>query len=213
MYLHKGEPPEVQAAYISIAEFFDTYALAVALHRLRYVLTVADSYKHWPGTPSDVLYFCKKLETLVGAAITISKYGRKREAALTPLAANEAPNLADEKTYCGWHYRWQSWYYVPRHITKKEWANPYRVFKAVTRLHRHKGWKVLLKEMQWHALSTSAYSEGDGSLSALQLYFLLAKLIEAAHLVDVRAVNEIGGEPRPKWKGSPTKQLPENDAV
>lgn len=43
----------------------------------------------------------------------------------------------------------------------------------------------------------------DIDLDALRLYLLLSKLIEAAHLIEVRAINEIGGEPRHKWKGLP----------
>ena len=43
----------------------------------------------------------------------------------------------------------------------------------------------------------------DIDLDALRLYLLLSKLIEAAHLIEVRAINEIGGEPRQKWRGQP----------
>lgn len=78
--------PNVQYAYITIAEFFGTYALADAHRYLEKMLKTAGSFHYWHGNPSNVLFFFEKLEGLVRAALTIHREESQREAAVVPLA-------------------------------------------------------------------------------------------------------------------------------
>jgi hypothetical protein len=195
------ESPEVQHAYIAIAEFFDAYSLSAARYYTQRVITAAGSYHSWKGDPSDVLFFIEKMEALVSAALTLRSEEAERQAALVTLAAGEAPLLTAYTQYCGRHYKSDPWYFFPRSLTRKEWANPYRVFAKLAARGGRKKWRFRLRELQFFALSISSINESDEvDLNTLQLYLLLTKLIDAAHLIDVRAITEIGGERRLKWK-------------
>ena len=137
------------------------------------------------------------------AALTIHRTEKKRPAALVTLAPNEQPSLTAYGQYCGWHYQSDPWFFFPRSLSRREYADPYGVFKQVATRGGRKRWRFRLQELQFHALSTASVNENeDVDLDALRLYLLLSKLIEAAHLIEVRAIGEIGGEPRHKWNGS-----------
>lgn len=202
MILDNAESPEVQHAYIAIAEYFDAFSLAAALRYLKKIVKTAGSFHYWRDNPASVLFFFEKLEPLVGAALTIHRTEGERAAALLTLAPDEMPSLTAYEQYCGWHYQSDPWYFFPRSLSRSEYADPYRVFKQVAAKGGRKQWRFRLQELQFHTLSTSSVNDNeDTDLDALRLYLLLSKLIEAAHLIEVRAINEIGGEPRHKWKG------------
>lgn len=204
MYLHTGESPKVQHAYITIAEFFGTYSLVDARRYLEKMLKTAASFHYWRDNPSNVLFLFEKLEGLTMAALTIHREGSERQDAVISLAQDEVPTLTAYRQYCGWHHKSDPWYFFPRSLSPKEYANPYSVFKQVAAKGGRKQWRFVLRELQFYTLSTSSLNESeDVALDALRLYLLFSKLLEAAHLVDVRAINEIGGEQRPKWKGLP----------
>lgn len=197
------EPPELQTAYIHIAEFFDTYALADALAYTKRVLRVAGNAGYWKSNPSNPLFFLEKMETLVMAVLTIHRSGEHRPAAVVALAEDESPSVTAYEQYCGWHHKRSPWWFFPRHLSPKQYADPYRVFALAARWGSRKAWKGVLRTLEYHALSTSPLSEFDEGYDTLELYLLLCKLVEAAHLIEVGAINEIGGEPRNKWKGLP----------
>lgn len=194
MPLYAAENPDVQYAYLTIAGFFDAYALARALAYTRQTLKTADSDRYWKGDPSAVLYFFEKLQDLVMAALTLQREEAVRPAALVALAEGEAPSLIAYHQYCGRRHQSDPWYFFPRSLGRADYANPYRVFARLAAWGGRKRWKTRLRDLRFFALSTSSLSEnGDAELNTLQLYFLLTKLVEAAHLINVRAVNETRG--------------------
>lgn len=204
MNVYSGESPEVQHAYITIAEFFGTYSLADARRYITKMLKTAGSFHFWRDNPSNVLFFFEKLEELVLATLVIHREGSERQDGVITLAQDEMPSLTAYQQYCGWHHKSDPWYFFPRSLNRKEYANPYIVFKQIAANGNRKKWRFVLREVQFYTLSTSSVNESeDIEFDALRLYRLFTKLVEAAHLIDVRAINEVGGEPRPKWKGLP----------
>lgn len=204
MYTYGAESPDVQYAYITIAEFFSCYAADDARQYTQRLLKKAGSHRPWRGEPANVLYFLERLEGLVMAALTLLRKEGRREAAVVLFEKDEAPSLTAYGEYCGWHHKSAPWYFFPRHLTRGEYANPYRVFKQLAAKGGRKKWKYRLRELRFFTLSNSSLHEsGDLNITTLELYLLLTKLIEAAHLIDVRAINEMAGEPRPKWAGLP----------
>lgn len=203
------ESPEVQNAYIVLAEFFGTYALSTALRYLRKVLRAAAHPGYWKGNPANVLFFYEKLQGLLLAALTIHQSGLQRAAAFVPMPGKEAPDIGQYEQYCGWHYLRAPWYFVPRHLSIKEYGNPYLVFGKLALKGGKKRWKSCIEELRYYSLGNSHIEEWGGGLNTLELYLLLSKLLEAAHLIEVRAITDIAGEPLPKWKGLPTS--PQNE--
>lgn len=197
-----------ELAYAIIAEFFNTYSLSLSLAYLRKVLRAANSHQHWQGNGANVLFFYERLQALVIAALTIHYGGGRREAAIIPLAKGQAPDIGKHEDYCGWHRLRAPWYFVPRHLSRKEYSNPYLVFKKLAGKGSKKQWKWRLQELCHYTLGTSQIGGWNEDLDSLQLYLLLAKVLEAAHLIEVRAIIEIAGELVPKW----TNPLSSNEA-
>ena len=57
----------------------------------------------------------------------------------------------------------------------------------------------MIRDLAYHALSDVPLNEFDDSKSTLLTYIHLNKLIEAAHLIDIRIQPETP-KPRRKWK-------------
>ena len=72
----------------------------------------------------------------------------------------------------------------------KEFCNTYRVFKKFFKYQPLEKWLRDWEEMVDCALSK--YS-GGMEIDMIATYTHLAKLVEAAHLINVREVNHIGG--------------------
>lgn len=101
IHLYPGESPEVQHAYITIAELFGSYSLSIARQNLEKLLKRAGSYHYWRGDPSNVLFFFEKLEGLVLAAPAIHQEEGQRKEAVIVFAQNEVPALTACQQYCG----------------------------------------------------------------------------------------------------------------
>ena len=90
--------------------------------------------------------------------------------------------------YCG-AVRKQSytaWDYFPRHLSRKEFADPYRVFNKLCRYKRLSEWRNTLQYFFSGAVAGGpvyTYFEDENIYLTCKL---LLKLVEAAHLVKVR---------------------------
>jgi hypothetical protein len=82
------------------------------------------------------------------------------------------------------------WSDLPRCLSKKEFGDPYRAFRQFFAFLPLQQWI-----QHWEKLVGSAMSRSRGghSINIMAAYFLLVKLLEAVHLVDVREVNHVGG--------------------
>ena len=66
-------------------------------------------------------------------------------------------------------------------------------------------WETTLKNLLQHALSPVSIYEFDDTISLVDISLMLHKLIEATHLIEVRAIVKDENGPRPKWSNN--KQL------
>lgn len=67
-----------------------------------------------------------------------------------------------------------------------------RVFKRFFRFQEITNWKEQLQLLMDYSLRSMNLLELE-DIRPLSLYFQLTKLVEAAHLIDVREVNHVGG--------------------
>jgi hypothetical protein len=81
------------------------------------------------------------------------------------------------------HTQWETF---PRYLTKKEFLDPYLVFRRFFRYKSRKGWHNALKEIIFYALSPHSCSDDLIDLDLLKISRHLLKLVEAAHLVLLR---------------------------
>lgn len=195
----KQQCQETIQAYNSISEFFDAWSLPVANHYLFIILKASTAAKATKSNPSTVLYFFKTLDNLITAALRIQEKGEHREQAIVQLNEDELPDLSNYSQYFGWYLPSHAWQFIPRALEVKEYANPYLVFKKLSRYAGEEKWKFILSELQDFTFYKASFAECGEEFNILTLYRLLQKLIEAAHLVEVRAITEASGRKRPKW--------------
>ncbi len=185
-------------AYKIISDFFSTYSLPSAIEALSSSLKAANKEKIWKGRcPANLIYFYERLEGLLSAAYNLlDDFERREEAKLADINEN-IWLLTEYKIYCGWHTGDTPWYFFPRHLTQKEFIDPWKALKKITRYQTLEQWKLGFKDILQDALCTHSANEDTG---ILETWLLLHKLLEATHLIEVRVIIEDERGPRPKWK-------------
>jgi hypothetical protein len=71
--------------------------------------------------------------------------------------------------------------------------DPYLAFKRFFKYLTLPQWKGELHDLMEFALGKTSFSEACVDFDTLTIYFHLTKLVEAAHLIDVREITHIGG--------------------
>ena len=174
--------------YEVIAEFFSDADIATHRRILRNALLAANSEKIYDkDSPSDLLLEFKFLESAVNADYLINQEGK-----VSPIKI-EKKDVFNPNLYCSWHKDLTEWDFFPRVLSLKEYFNPYLVFKRFFKYKALPEWKQDLQEILDYALARSCLLESGINIDILSVYFFLSKLIEAAHLIDVRETNHIGG--------------------
>lgn len=174
--------------YQVIAEFFTAADIASYRKCIRDVLKAACSNHIWKKeNPGELLYEFQKLESIINAAYLLNKEKKK-----SPLNIRK-DNLFNPNLYCGWQGNSTEWDFFPRLLSFKEYSNPYLTFKRFFKYLPLSDWKQELKDLMEYALVQTSFSEAGIEKDILSMYFHLTKLVEAAHLIDVREINHIGG--------------------
>lgn len=168
--------------------FFSGYALPQALGRLSGCIKAADSPKIWKGhSPADLLWFMDKFQELIDLVFYVTEEEDYHSGAILNDKTNGIVwQLNSYETYCGWHADSNPWDFFPRHLSRKEFINPYLALRKLTRFYSKEEWETCLKDILQHALSPHHFYELDDSVSLLRIYLLLHKMLEACHLIDVR---------------------------
>jgi hypothetical protein len=194
------ETKEVYDAYAAIARFFDGYGLdysrKMIFKTLRDAL-VAEPTKLHPGR---LVEFLRALGKLVDSALCIHTNSSFRPAGKVILEENQFPALEVYKDYFGWEGRATMWRFIPRALSGKEYADPYKVFGKISRLGDSSRWGGIFDDLTDYCFFPQSFSEFNEEVNVLVLYRLLDKLVEAAHLVNVRAIDEVYGRKTPKWR-------------
>ncbi|RFM26995.1 hypothetical protein [Deminuibacter soli] len=179
---------EITDPYQIIANYFDFATVADYRHQVLQMIKKAYTKGIWQKRcPANVLFSFEQLEGLINAAYLIDKENKNGQLKIQRSEAFN-PNL-----FRGWIGRLSDWDYFPRSLSFKEYTNPYLVFKRFFKYRELGDWKKALKPLQEYVLSPDPVFECMESADSLQIYRYLLKLIEAAHLIDVREINHVGG--------------------
>ncbi len=180
-------PDGITDPYQVIAEFFSAQSLYNTRKHLFRIVDTAYSYKSWKGeNPEEVLYDMDKLESLFNAAWMINK-----ERKTTPITFNRSDDLNPNLFYHD-NGSYNAWDQIPRSLSYKEYQDPYRAFRTIFKRRKLDKWLHELREITRMALSKDYYAEFSASPSHFLLHHLY-KLVEAAHLINIREINHVGG--------------------
>lgn len=170
-----------------IAEFFSVFSLTGIRQTIKGLLLSAYRKKIYnKRAPCDVLFDMKVLESLIRAAHLLTEKKRK-----TPIKVNDS-DLLDKKFYCGRHAFSTEWDFLPRTLSVNEYKNPYLAFKRFFKYQDLPQWKKDLEDILHTSLSRSK-EVSEMNVELLPVYFHLTKLVEAAHLIDIREITHIHG--------------------
>lgn len=98
--------------------------------------------------------------------------------------------LFSKKYYRSHYITADAWLEFPRHLSKEAYCNPYRVFQQFFSYQPVSNWVQC-----WQQVVEGAFCCDDAfaPVAPLKIFRRLVKLVEAAHLVDVREVTHVGG--------------------
>lgn len=189
--------------YHTIDNFFDTYDLPAAQKMLSRCIKAACSDKVWNYLPANVLFFTEQLSMIIKAAIKImQEYNFKKEIEIEAETNSNLWMLNQYNTYCGWCKHRTPWDYFPRHLSKKEFLDPYLALEKFTNYHGPRQWKKIIANIRYYALSHESIFEIVDKPNFIDTWLHLHKLLEATHLIEVRQ-SDPQPKPRPKWQPPP----------
>lgn len=191
--------------YQKIDNFYDIYDLPAARKMLTRCIKTACSDKAWEQVPANVLFFTEQLTILSKAAIQIiQNYSFIKEVEIEPVPGSNVWMLDQYALYCGWCKYRTPWDYFPRHLSKKEFLDPYAALQKFTAYHNSGQWKKVIANIRYYALSHESVFEVVNKASFISTWHQLHKLLEATHLIEVRQSTQLP-QPRRKWQPPDTK--------
>ncbi|MGN6437600.1 MAG: hypothetical protein ACTHMM_13755 [Agriterribacter sp.] len=177
---------KIKNPYEIISDFFCAADLAAHRKYIKQLLQAAQSNKSWnKGAAGDFLNRFRLLESVINAAYLINQVKKK---SLTSLGNDDPFN----KRYFS-NGNGTDWDCFPRSLSMKEYIDPYLVFKRFFKYLELSGWKEELKYLLDYALLNMSLSEAGVDIDILAVYIHLTKLTEAAHLISVREITNLGG--------------------
>ncbi|MBO9618540.1 MAG: hypothetical protein J7539_05830 [Niabella sp.] len=167
-------------AYADINSFRNT---------IRQVLLAAGSNKVYnKEEPAYMLGIFKAITSAMLAAHELQKQKQCSSLKITPAQYMDKRLYARPGVVCA------EWEWLPHALTAKEYENPYTVFKHFFKYKDMATWRKDINQILDYALSRDT---ADCVPDLLPLYLHLPKLMEAAHLIDVREVLHVGGVLKP----------------
>jgi hypothetical protein len=178
----------IKDPYQVIAKFFTCATINSYRKTIKDVLiSISKDKLYRKDSPGDLLLEFKMIESVINAAYLMNHEKKKSPIDISPT------DVFNKNLYCGRHTYLTEWDYFPRSLSMKEFIDPYSVFKKFFRYQKLEGWKKDMQEILEYALADISFFEGGLTFDVLSIYFHLTKLLEAAHLIDVREVNHVGG--------------------
>ena len=174
--------------YQVIAHFFaeaHVYHFRRLIKKLVCHASGAGVYKEYP--PGDVLIYSKIIRSLIKVAHALRHI---KHSAVTI----KKEDFFNKKSYCSHYVSADAWKEFPRCLSEKEYSDPYRAFQRFFSYRSLGNWLQCWEQVVENALN----SDTTAITAPLTVCIYLIKLVEAAHLVDVREVTHVG-ECFKKW--------------
>jgi len=130
--------------------------------------------------PCNLVFDFKVFNSIIKAADCINRQNRE------PTSNISSTDFMDTRLYSRESREFTEWDFFPRHLTRKEYKNPYRVLKIFFQYQSAQQWELTLHDVLDAALSS--YGE-ETDLDLLSIYYYLLKLMEALNLIELRELS------------------------
>ena len=177
-YSEISDPYQVFAEAFAHSEMFHFRSM---IKKILHYAEADEIYKK--KSPCDVLLYMKIIRSVIKAAHFL------KEKKKGPIEVTEH-DIFNKNYYCSHFKSSTEWEDFPRFVSMKEFCNPYKVFRKFFNYQPLDQWLRDWEEAVDCALSQSS---GGMELDRIATYTHLLKLVEAAHLINLREVNHIGG--------------------
>ncbi|MGN6351739.1 MAG: hypothetical protein ACTHLB_00030 [Parafilimonas sp.] len=199
------ESKNITACYSSICWYYKSIDLPGSRKYIQSSLMAANSRKQWKdGPPADLIYFYEDFTKLYNATTHLVAAGCKRQAAIID-ATIDIDDCSNTSFYCAAYNKTESRLWVPAYLSSKECSNPYKALKKAVRfIEKTNEDDDLFDMIIKHALSHNSLNESYVEWDVLKVNIMLQKILEATHLLYVRACtkddcflhNKTGTEPQ-----------------
>ncbi len=170
--------------YQVFANIFDASGVQNLRVVIQKILEAAISNRiYQEKSPADVLLYKRYIDSLIRVAAIV----KQKKASEIKISSHML--LADKHFYCG-RLPGDEWDDFPRFLSKKEYRNPYSVFRKFFKYYTLDKWLTVWKDSIEGSLGNHEFRLGINEIS---VHIHLVKLIEAAHLIDVREVTHVNG--------------------
>lgn len=171
--------------YQLIAELFSSsecWHLRGVIKRLLQYTISPEIYTDKP--PCDVILYMQMINSTIRAAYAL------KDKKCSEIVVDEH-DLLNKKYYRSPYSSCDTWTDFPRFLSKKEYCNPYLVFRKFFKYQSLENWLSIWRNVIDGALCPE---ETRFFINEILVYTHLVKCIEAAHLIDVRETVHIRGD-------------------
>ncbi|MDE3185665.1 MAG: hypothetical protein KGM16_19815 [Bacteroidota bacterium] len=174
----------IRDPYQVIAELFsasDMFHLNNTIKKLMECCISPKMYQCKP--PADVLLYSRIIHSAIKAADVL----KEKQSSEIIIYEND---LLNNKYFISHRVLHDDWTDFPRFLSRKEYCNPYLAFRKFFKYQSLDTWLTIWKNIVDGALCPE---EARFSINELSVYIHLIKLVEAAHLIDVRETVHVRG--------------------
>lgn len=170
--------------YQVIAELFisvEAWHLRDVIRRLLQYTISNEIYADKP--PCDVMLYMRMIFSTIKSAYALKDKQRSE------IVVDE-DDMLNPKYFQSSLMCCDAWTDFPRFLSKKEYCNPYLVFRKFFKYQSLESWLAIWRNIIDGALCPH---ESRYFINEILVYTHLVKLVEAAHLIDVRETVHVGG--------------------
>jgi len=189
---------DIANPYKVISNYFSWSALPAQRTHIRQITAASIKDGHWSkGHPRTLIHVGERLEKLIEALYLIQREDDKVTSNPSIVNPDEVKkDVVNPELYCGWSEMFFPWDYFPRHLTREEYINPYKALRKFFKYKSLPEWKGLIKELMDCALSPHSVYDLGSYFNVLKISSMLQKIVEAAHLIEVRELMKLTGKKR-----------------
>ncbi len=188
MAAHSPLENDVHSPLEMLHSFFDAYHLPDARQYLQGSVFAALSPAVWQlRQPANLLHFTGKMQMLQEAAYQLCEPSAQLPNAIIEAPKNMIPDVAITNNYTPCYSMCNAWGSFPRHLTGRQYHNPYKALEKFCSFQSQEEWSHFLQELLYHALSTDEITNAFEIPAILRMQKRLLQLVEACHLIEVRS--------------------------
>lgn len=177
---------EIQNPHAVFHSFFDAYSLPQAIEKIDSWLKAATKNDYWKESyPARLLYFYEMLEKLAEAAYLVNTMDNRHAAAVLMKTPEQNIDFMQTAYYFRAQTKGLAWDYFPRSLSKKQFINPYLVFRKFFKYRKLPVWRDVLYDLLYNSFVAQTELEpSEYDLVIIQKH--LKRLVEATYLIDIR---------------------------